>query len=114
MYWSPKCFHTTSVSSVQEDAVAYKDCLSKYYYYDCKLFYTESYDNGKRNGEIKRLYKNGNTWTIERYKKGVKSGTWEEYYAEGMVKYEGVYKKGVLKEEHYYNEDGDEMASPER
>jgi len=29
-----------------------------------------------------------------------------------MIKYEGIYKKGVLKAEHYYNEDGDEMASP--
>ena len=107
-------FQNGQVESEQSFVQDNKDGLSKYYYDDGKLFYTENYDNGNKNGEIKRLYKNGNTWTIERYKKGTKSGTWEEYYAEGMIKYEGVYKKGVLKEEHYYNEDGDEMASPEK
>jgi antitoxin component YwqK of YwqJK toxin-antitoxin module len=91
-----------------------KDGLSKYYYDDGKLFYTENYNKGKKNGEIKRLYKNGNTWIIERYKNDERTGVWEEYYSEGTIKYEGTYKKGTLKQEQYYDEDGEVMASPER
>ena len=107
-------FKNGQVESEQLYIKDQKDGLSKYYYDDGKLFYTESYDKGKKNGQIKRLYKNGNTWIIEKYKNDVKVGTWQEFYAEGMVKYEGDYKKGVLKQEHYYNEDGDEMASPQK
>ena len=107
-------FENGQVESEQMFIKDQKDGLSKYYYDDGKLFYTENYSKGRKNGEIKRLYKNGNTWIIEKYKNGTKIGTWQEFYPEGVLKYEGVYKKGVLKQEHYYNEDGEEMASPEK
>lgn len=86
-----------------------KDGQSSYYYDDGKLFYTENYKNGVREGQIKRLYQNGNTWIIERYKKGEKHGTWEEYYEDGTIKYEGDWEKNKLLDEHFYNENGDEM-----
>ncbi len=86
-----------------------KDGLSSYYYDDGKLLYTENYKNGKKEGQVKRLYQNGNTWIIERYKKGEKSGVWEEYYEDGTLKYEAKWDKNKLVEEHFYNENGDEI-----
>jgi len=105
-------FKNGLVESEQNYDKGQKDGLSKYYYDNGELFYTENYDKGKKNGQIKRLYPNGKTWIIEKYKDDVKTGTWEEYFLAGMIKYEGIYKKGIVKAEHYYNEDGDEMASP--
>ncbi len=89
-----------------------KDGLCSYYYDDGKLFYTENYADGKREGQVKRLFPDGKTWIIERYKKGKKNGYWEEYYEDGTLKYEAKWDKGELKEEHFYNEDGDEIAPP--
>jgi len=86
-----------------------KDGKSSFYYDDGKLLYTENYKNGKREGQIKRLYQNGNTWIIERYKKDQKNGLWEEYYEDGTLKYEAKWEKNELLEEHFYNENGDEM-----
>lgn len=105
-------FENGQVESEQNYVMDQKDGLSKYYYDDGKLFYTENYDKGVLNGQIKRLYKNGNIWMVQKFKKGEPTGVWEEYYPEGMIRYEGEYKKGKLVKEHYYNRDGDEMASP--
>ena len=91
-----------------------RDGLSSFYYDDGSLFYTENYANGQKEGQVKRLYKNGNTWIIERYKKGQKNGTWEEYYDDGTLKYEAKWEKNVLKEEHFYDENGDEVSPPEQ
>ncbi len=105
-------FENGMVESEQLFVKDKKDGLSRYYYDDGSLFYTENYKKGVKNGEIKRLYKNGNTWIVEKYKNDVKQGTWQEFYPDGNIKYEGVYKKGALVREHYYNENGDEMAAP--
>ncbi|MFK8037101.1 MAG: toxin-antitoxin system YwqK family antitoxin [Crocinitomicaceae bacterium] len=102
-------FKSGEIAIEQNFKLGNKDGLSSYYYDDGKLFYTENYKNGVREGQIKRLFQNGNTWIIERYKKGQKNGTWEEYYEDGTIKYEGKWEKNKLLEEHFYNENGDEM-----
>ncbi|MBI3135560.1 MAG: toxin-antitoxin system YwqK family antitoxin [Bacteroidetes bacterium] len=87
---------------------------SSYYYESGQLFYTENHENGLLEGECKRFYMSGRKWTVENYKKGVRSGIFEEYYDDekNTLKYSAVYKKGVVVEEHYYDEFGDETAPP--
>lgn len=92
-----------------------KEGSSTYYFPDGTIFYTENHENGCREGTAKRFYDNGRRWTVENYSKDLRNGEFEEFYDNetNSLKYTAVYKNGVLLEEHYYDEFGEETAAPE-
>lgn len=107
-------FPDGKVESEQQYINDKKTGPSSYYYENGQLFYTENHENGLLEGECKRFYATGRKWTVENYKKGLRWGIFEEYYDDdkNTLKYSAVYKKGVVVEEHYYNEFGEETAKP--
>lgn len=110
-------FENGMVASEQEFKMGKKEGLSRYYYEDGALFYEENHVNGCREGEIRRFYPTDKRqWTVENYKKNIRHGLFEEYYdnEKNTKKYSATYKKGILQEEHFYDEFGDETAPPEK
>ncbi len=110
-------FESGMVESEQEFKMGKKEGLSRYYYDNGELFYEESHENGCREGETRRFYpKDQRKWTVENYKGDLRHGIFEEYYnnEKNIKKYDAVYKKGILVEEHFYDEFGDETAAPEK
>lgn len=110
-------FQSGMVESEQEFKNGKKEGLSRYYYDNGELFYEESHLNGCRDGETRRFYpKNQMKWTVENYKGDLRHGVFEEYYDndKNIKKYDAIYKKGALIEEHFYDEFGDEAPAPEK
>lgn len=56
----------------------------------------ESYANGKKDGENKYLFKNGNVSEVIVYSAGVKNGIWERYYPDGTTLFTTKYVNGKL------------------
>jgi antitoxin component YwqK of YwqJK toxin-antitoxin module len=109
-------FENGMVESEQEFKMGKKQGLSRYYYDNGMLFYEENHENGCREGEFRRFYPKENMqWTLENYKGNVRHGLFEEYYDndKNSIKYRATYKKGMLVEEHFFDEFGDETAIPE-
>ncbi len=88
-----------------------KEGISYYYYPDGHLKSEVSYVNGKKQGLIKEYDDNGMIITLIYYhngyitdreeinrrdKYGNKQGTWKEFYQDGKVKQEEVYKDNIL------------------
>ncbi|MCB9223348.1 MAG: toxin-antitoxin system YwqK family antitoxin [Crocinitomicaceae bacterium] len=110
-------FESGLVESEQEYKMGKKVGLSRYYYDNGQLFYEENHENGCRDGEFKRFYPKENMrWTIENYQNDVRHGLFEEYYDndKNTIKYRATYRKGMLMEEHFFDEFGDETAVPEK
>jgi antitoxin component YwqK of YwqJK toxin-antitoxin module len=108
-------FETGMVESEQQYENGLKVGLSRYYYNNGELFYEESHEKGLREGEVRRFFpKDQRMWTVENYKKDLRHGMFEEYYdtEKNTIKYKATYKKGVLIEEHFFDEFGDEVAPP--
>ena len=61
---------------------------------------------GKRDGEIKVYYENGNHMHTGHYKNGKQDGEWKHYYKKGNLKRTGYYKNGEQDGEwkHYYED----------
>lgn len=110
-------FSNGLVESEQEFVKGKKEGLSRYYYENGNLFYEENHENGCREGEFRRFYpKDNRQWTVENYKDNVRHGLFEEYYdtEKNTIKYRATYKDGMLVEEHYFDEFGDETSPPEK
>lgn len=108
-------FENGMVESEQEFKMGKKEGLSRYYYENGALLYEENHSNGCREGETKRFYPvDQRKWTVENYKGDQRNGIFQEYYdnEKNLKKYEAIYKKGVLVEEHYFDEFGEEVAAP--
>jgi len=88
-----------------------KEGKSFYYYTNGKLKSEVSYVNGKKQGLIKEYDENGTIETLVYYhngyitdreeinrrdKNGMKQGTWKEFYPDGKLKKEEVYKDDML------------------
>ncbi|UKN02773.1 toxin-antitoxin system YwqK family antitoxin [Paracrocinitomix mangrovi] len=109
-------FDNGLVESEQQFEKGKKTGLSKYYYDNGELLYEENHENGCLEGESRRFYpKDKRIWTVENYSKGIRDGVFEEYYnsEKNTIKFKGVYKKGSLVEEHYFDEFGEETEKPE-
>ena len=61
-----------------------------------------------KDGEFKTFYYNGLVQVMENYKKGIPEGWFEERWPDDKLKRRALYKKGVLIEEHRYDEHGTE------
>jgi len=78
-------------------------------YHPNRSIYIEGdYKNGKREGEWKSWYENGNLWSIGTFKAGVQVGKTMTYYENGNLRYTGNYdgnekRVGAWK---FYDEDG--------
>ncbi|MEO9531432.1 MAG: toxin-antitoxin system YwqK family antitoxin [Crocinitomicaceae bacterium] len=109
-------FESGMVESEQEFKMGKKEGLSRYYYDTGALLYEENHVDGCREGETRRFYlKDERKWTVENYKGNLRHGVFEEYYdnEKNTKKYYAIYKKGVVVEEHFYDEFGDETSAPE-
>jgi antitoxin component YwqK of YwqJK toxin-antitoxin module len=80
-----------------------------YYYDDGVLLRTEHWNMDIKDGEFKTLYYEGHIQTVEHYKKGKKDGWFEEYYPNQKPKHKTLYKKGVVIEEHKWDEQNREI-----
>lgn len=107
-------FEDGKVNSEQIYVHGKKEGPSTYYHRNGNIFYTEMHSNGKREGEFKRFFENGRKWTVENYKNDLRHGHFEEYYdnEKNVLKYTAEYKKGIVGEEHFYDEFGDETGAP--
>lgn len=85
-----------------------KNGIFTYYYDDGTLLRTENWIDGIKNGEFKSFYYEGNLMSLENYKKGTKEGLFEEYYSNKKLKNRSIFSKGVLLEEHRFDENGRE------
>lgn len=97
-----------------------KDGELKYYQRNGNLMRTEQWSKGVRDGEIITYYLDGVTVIREEnYKKGILDGSYKEYYLpkkkdeEPILKAEAIYKKGVILEQHVYDEFGKEIELEE-
>jgi len=88
-----------------------KHGVFKYYYDDGVLLRTENWDMDVRNGEFKYLYYNGDLQSVENYKKGKLEGWVEERFPDQKVKRRALYAKGVLVEEHVFDQLGKEIKT---
>jgi len=61
---------------------------------DSGEFKEEAISIDKRNGRVKRYYKNGQLAYDGKYLYGKRNGYWEEWYIDGMVKWQGHYLYG--------------------
>jgi len=83
-----------------------KDSTWDYYsYYDHTLTASETYNKGKKNGSELHFYSNGHlseriTWVNDR-----KSGAWEQYFINDVLKLKGNYLSGKLEGEFLVNYD---------
>jgi antitoxin component YwqK of YwqJK toxin-antitoxin module len=81
-----------------------KDSIWRYYsYYDHSLTTRETYNKGKRNGEMLNYFNNGKlseklTWVNDK-----KSGPWEQYFSNGILKFSGKYRDGKLEGDFIVN-----------
>lgn len=80
----------------------------KLYYNDGTLLSTEHWTMDVKDGEFKTFYYNGLVQTMENYKKGINEGWFEERWPDDKLKRRALFKKGVLIEEHRYDEHGTE------
>lgn len=86
--------------------------VQKYFYEDGVLLRTENWEMGVKSGEFKMFYYQGHVQTLETYnKKGQLEGKFEEYYPDGRPKRLALYAKGVLIEDHQFDEHGNETYS---
>jgi len=89
-----------------------KNGACKYFYDDGVLLKTENWTMDVKNGEFKMFYYQGHVQTLENFKNGVPFGKFEEYYPDQKLKRSALYdKKGVLLEEHKFDEIGNETYS---
>jgi len=63
------------------------------YHPNHSIFIEGGYKNGKREGEWKSWYDNGNLWSVGTFKQGVQVGTTMTYYENGNLRYSGTYDK---------------------
>jgi len=76
----------------EEGEAKYKQREEKYYE-DGVLEYSGGYDiYGKRHGDWKYKYPNGNLWSIGTYDHGKKTGPKKVYWPEGQIRYEGSFE----------------------
>jgi antitoxin component YwqK of YwqJK toxin-antitoxin module len=76
----------------EEGEAKYKQREEKYYE-DGVLEYSGGYDiYGKRHGDWKYNYPNGNLWSIGTYDHGKKTGPKKVYWPEGQIRYEGSFE----------------------
>ena len=109
-------FDNGMVESEQEYKMGKKQGLSRYYYDNGTLLMEEFHENGCREGEHTRFYPTENMkWTVENYKDNNRHGLFEEYYNNdhNTIKYRAVYRKGMLIEQHFFDEFGEETSPPE-
>jgi antitoxin component YwqK of YwqJK toxin-antitoxin module len=86
-----------------------KDGELKYFYNDGKPLSVEHWTMDQKNGEFKTFFYQGNVQVSENYKKGVPVGWFEERYPDEKMKHSILYdKKGVVIEEHKFDEQGNE------
>lgn len=60
------------------------------------LWYIEEYKDGKKHGQQKYFYDDGNVKSYSLFKEGKKHGIDREYYNNGKIKEEKEYNEGVL------------------
>ncbi len=90
-------FYNQSNNLVSEGKVVNKlyDGVWKYYHENSKAIMTlENYVNGKLEGVRSVFYPNGKLAETTNYAKGIKSGAYKKYTAEGIVLEESIYKNG--------------------
>ncbi|MCG8577497.1 MAG: toxin-antitoxin system YwqK family antitoxin [Flavobacteriales bacterium] len=109
-------FEDGKVESEQVYSNDKKEGPSTYYYESGNISYTENHVNGKKEGTFKKMYRSGKKFTIENYKNDMRHGEFEEFYdnEKNTIKYTAIYKKGVVQEEHYFDEFEDEILPPEK
>ena len=88
-----------------------KDGSFTYYYDDGVLLKIENWTNDIKNGSFTTYYYQGFVQSLENYKKGIKEGWFEEYSPNKRMKIRSLFKKGVLIEEHEFNEKGKEIRT---
>lgn len=72
-----------------------KDSIWNYYSNEGKLIKTETYKNGKLDGESKLYFLHSNDiFEICNYKEGVKHGEYRQFYTEGVLKIKARYCNG--------------------
>lgn len=109
-------FKTFTVDGILLEEINYKEGkkneVCKYFYDDGVLLKTENWSMDVKNGEFKTFYYQGHLQVVENYKNGVPNGKFEEYYPDQKPKRIALYdKKGVLLEEHRFDEGGNETYS---
>lgn len=80
----------------------------KYYYFDGTLLSVEHWNMDIKEGEFRTYFYNGKIQILENYHKGIFNGWCEEHYPDEKMKRNALYKKGVIIEEHRFNEAGEE------
>ncbi len=80
----------------------------KYFYDDGKPLKIEHWKMGVENGEFKVFFYQGHVQSVENYEKGRLEGWAIIYYPDSKVKSKALFEKGVLIEEHRYDEHGRE------
>jgi antitoxin component YwqK of YwqJK toxin-antitoxin module len=86
-----------------------KDGELRYYYNDGKPLSIEHWSMDLKNGEFKTFFYDGKPQSTENYKKGIPVGWFEERFSNSKMKHSALYdKKGVLIEEHKFDEQGNE------
>lgn len=78
------------------------------YYENGQMEYTGTFDpDGRRHGDWKYWYDNGNLWSEGTFEHGDRAGNKKVYWPSGLLRYEGQYKDnreaGVWK---FYNQEG--------
>lgn len=105
-------FKTFTIEGKLLEELSYKEGKKngelKYYYFDGVLMSVEHWNMDVKEGEFKTFYYNGKVQFVENYHKGQFNGWCEERFPDEKLKRSALYKKGVVVEEHRYNENGDE------
>ena len=73
-----------------------------------KLIFEGEYKDGKKNGEGKEFYKNGQLKFEGDYKDGKKNGIGKEFYENSYLKFKGEYRNGKRWNGKGYNYEGKE------
>ena len=78
------------------------------FYEDGTREYTGTFDeNGKRHGEWRYFFPDGNLWSLGEYKHGLKHGKKEVYWPDGSLRYEGRFTEDEKSGKWtFYNQDG--------
>ena len=79
------------------------------YYANGEPAVTADFENGHREGEMRRFYKNGKLKYVCWFSKGKRDGELTMYYPNGSVWRTENYEEGKLLDGHVYNVDGKEV-----
>ena len=86
-----------------------EDGLRKNWHDNGQLMYEYNYREGKQEGLQKQWHRNGQLWAEFNCREGKKDGLWKEWNQFGQLMKTKKFKKGELKYEKCWNEDGHEI-----